>query len=172
MGEPILRLRSDFSRRLRWFASGSQPRKNPQPRCDIQPCGAPRSCAIRASRLGYGEPDRNAHNSFVLKILTSKFFDIKILQTLLCRTRAPQDFRRVRGEGGTPGFRLQPEQNIQSMKHGGTLFQPKINTLCRADRRKFLRRLAKSMAEWPRGSWSLGGVVCPTERPAWFFFSL
>jgi hypothetical protein len=39
---------------------------------------------------------------FVLKILVSKIFGIKILQTHFCEARAAQDFQRVRGQGGTP----------------------------------------------------------------------
>jgi len=32
--------------------------------------------------MGQRQPDRLVLNSFILKILTSKFFDIRILQTL------------------------------------------------------------------------------------------
>jgi hypothetical protein len=39
---------------------------------------------------------------FVLKILVSKIFGIKILQTHFCETRAAQDFQCVRGQGDTP----------------------------------------------------------------------
>jgi hypothetical protein len=48
-----------------------------------------------------GKPHRRAFKSPVLKILTFKFFDIKILPRPFCKPRAQQDFPRVWGEGGT-----------------------------------------------------------------------
>lgn len=53
---------------------------------------------------GYAQRDRLTLNSFIPKILTPKLFDIKILQTLFCRTRAQQDFRGCGGGGGTPAL--------------------------------------------------------------------
>jgi hypothetical protein len=52
---------------------------------------------------------------FVSKILTSKLFDIRILQTFFCKTRAQQDFRKGRGGGDTLDFRLREDE----MSHSG-----------------------------------------------------
>jgi hypothetical protein len=45
------------------------------------------------------EPQRRTSKPPVLKILTSKFFDIKILPGTFCKPRAQQDFPRGVGEG-------------------------------------------------------------------------
>ncbi len=43
-------------------------------------------------------------NAFVFKILTSKIFDIKILQTLFAKPAPSKTFREYGGEGGYPDF--------------------------------------------------------------------
>jgi hypothetical protein len=48
------------------------------------------------------KPRGIARNSFVVKILVSKSFALKILTHLFCETRAGQGFQRYRGEGDTP----------------------------------------------------------------------
>jgi hypothetical protein len=57
------------------------------------------------------QPDRLVLNSFVLKILTSKLFDIKILQTLVAEP-APRKAFRGSGGRGVSRFRSLPRQNI------------------------------------------------------------
>ncbi len=52
---------------------------------------------------GYGRPDRTTPNSFVLKILTPKLFDIKILQALFAEPATRRTFGGVGGRG-VPGF--------------------------------------------------------------------
>ncbi len=48
-------------------------------------------------------------NAFVFKILTSKIFDIKILQTLFAKPAPSKTFREYGGEGGTPISHSVPE---------------------------------------------------------------
>ena len=52
---------------------------------------------------GYREPDRHSRKSLVLKILTSKLFDIKILQTLFVGPAPSKPLKRI-GGGGYPYF--------------------------------------------------------------------
>ena len=65
-------------------------------------------------------------NAFVFKILTSKIFDIKILQTLFAKPAPSKTFREY-GGGGVPRFRIQfpnPQQPPVD------LFREEIHSLC------------------------------------------
>jgi hypothetical protein len=116
-------------------------------------------------RTGYGEPYRLTPNSFVLKILTSKLFGIKILQTIYAGPAPSKTLRRY-GGGGYPGFRLVRRQNVP-------LWEGRPNFISGRNQQpdsrwvafRFLRRRAKTVAEWRHWSWSSGGCVCPAERP-------
>jgi hypothetical protein len=52
---------------------------------------------------------------FVFKILTSKLFDIRILQTFFARPAPSKTFARVGGRGDTLDFRLREDE----MSHSG-----------------------------------------------------
>jgi hypothetical protein len=81
-----------------------------------QPCHVTSDLAAHAKQAddgqGGGGIDQyrdTGHNSRVFKILTSKLFDIKILQTLLAAPAPVKAFRGVGGGGYTARTQIFPE---------------------------------------------------------------
>ena len=112
-----------------------------------------------------GEIRSQPSKLFVLKILTSKLFDIKILQTLFAEPAPSKTFR-----GGRGYHRFQARGRTKCPAPGRPLelyfSQESTARFALEPRLKYPRRPAKTVAEWACWNWSLGGCVCPTERPA------
>jgi len=88
----------------------------------------PAALAASWSRnTGYGRTNRLQPNPFVLKILTSKFFDIKILQTVFAETAPSRTFRGYGGWGGTLVSGLKPGKMSHFGKVTKALFRLEIN---------------------------------------------
>ncbi len=78
------------------------------------------------------ERDQSRPKLFVLKILTSNLFDIKILQTLFAETAPSKTFRGYGGRGGTPVSGLKRGKMSHSGEVTKTLFRLEINSPVRS----------------------------------------